>query len=106
MFEKLNTLEEKYDELTTKLSDPAVIANQEKFREYARSHAELGDVVKKYREYQQVSQEIAETKELLKSETDEEMIEFVKEELTELEPGLDRIEQDLRMLLIPKESQR
>lgn len=103
MFEKLNTLEEKYDELTTKLSDPAVIANQEKFREYARSHAELGDVVKKYREYQQLSQEIAETKELLKSETDEEMIEFVKGELTELEPGLDQIEQDLRMLLIPKD---
>lgn len=103
MFEKLNALEEKFEEFTKKLSDPEVIASQEQFRKYAKSHAELSDVVEKYREFKKISQEIVDTKEILKTETDSEMLELARGELEELEPRLDQIEQDLRMLLIPKD---
>ena len=51
MFEKLAALEEKYDDLTQKLSDSSIISQQEKFREYAKAHAELADIVAKYREF-------------------------------------------------------
>jgi peptide chain release factor 1 len=103
MFEKLNALEKKYTELTKKLSDPEVIANQEKFREYAKSHAELGEVVGKFREFKNLTQEITDTQELLKTETDIEMLELAKEELDQLKPKLEPIEQELRMMLIPKD---
>ncbi len=103
MFEKLNALEEKYEELTKKLSAPEVIANQEQFRKYAKSHAELGEIVEKYREFKKVSQEIVDTQELLNTETDSEMLELARGELEELEPRLEKIEQNLRMLLVPKD---
>ena len=103
MFEKLNALEKKYEELTEKLSDPAVIANQEQFRTFAKSHAELGDVVEKYREYKSVAQEVADTKDLLQSEVDDEMLELAKGELEELVPRLGQLDQELKLLLIPKD---
>ena len=103
MFEKLNALEEKYEDLTRKLSNPEVIANQEQFRKYAKSHAELGEVAEKYREYKKISQEIVDTKELLHTETDTEMRELVRSELAELEPQQELLEQELRTLLIPKD---
>jgi peptide chain release factor 1 len=103
MFEKLNALEERYEVLTQKLSAPEVIANQEQFRKYAKSRAELEELVEKYREYKKVAQEIADTKELLHTETDHEMRELAKGELEELEPRIEEIEQELRILLIPKD---
>ncbi len=103
MFEKLNSLEEKYEDLTKKLSDPDVIANQEQFRKYAKSHAELEDVVGKYRVFQQISQEIGDTKEMLTAETDKDMVELAREELEQLQFRLEQIEQELRLLLIPKD---
>jgi peptide chain release factor 1 len=103
MFEKLNALEEKYEELTQKLSTPEVLTKQEQFRQYAKSRAEIEDVVEKYREYKKVSQEIVETKELLHTETDTEMRELAKGEVEDLESRAETIEQELRMLLIPKD---
>ena len=103
MFEKLNALEEKYEDLTRKLSDPDVITNQEQFRKYAKSHAELGEVVEKYREYKKIAQEIVDTKDLLHTETDAEMRELARSELTDLEPQQEELEQELRTLLIPKD---
>ena len=82
---------------------PEVIANQEQFRKYAKSHAELGEVAEKYREYKKISQEIVDTKDLLHTETDTEMRELVRTELAELEPQQELLEQELRTLLIPKD---
>lgn len=103
MFEKLNALEEKYDELTRKLSTPEVIANQEQFRACAKSHAELEEVVSTYRTYKKLSQELADTKEMLHTETDPEMKDLAKTELAGLERRAEELEQDLRALLIPKD---
>lgn len=103
MFEKLNALEEKYEDLTKKLSNPDVISNQEKFRKLAKSHAELTAVVEKYRDYKKLAQEIADTREMTHTETDAEMRELAKSELSELEPRAEELEQELRTLLIPKD---
>ena len=103
MFEKLNALEEKYEDLTTKLSTPEVIANQEQFRKYAKSHAELEDVVGKYREYKKLAQEIVDTRELFQMETEFEMRDLAKGELEKLEARMKVVEQELHLLLIPKD---
>lgn len=103
MFEKLNALEEKYEDLTQKLSDPKVITNQEQFRKYAKAHAELEDIVITYREYKKVSQELSDTRELLRTETDDEMKELAEGELETLVTRVEKIEEDLRLLLIPKD---
>ena len=103
MFEKLNALEEKYEAITAKLSDPAIISNQEQFRKYAKSHAELSEVVDTYRKYKKIAQEIADTREMIHTESDAEMRELAKSELTELEPRVEDIEHQLRALLIPKD---
>jgi peptide chain release factor 1 len=103
MFEKLNALEEKYENLTQKLSDPKVITNQEQFRKCAKAHAELEEIVVKYREYKKVSQELTDTRELLRTETEDEMRELAEGELETLDSRVEDIEEDLRMLLIPQD---
>ena len=103
MFEKLAALEEKYDDLTQKLSDASIISQQDKFREYAKAHAELADIVAKYREFKEVAQQLADAKELVNSEKDADMVELAKMEVDELAPRLEAVEQDLKNLLIPKD---
>ncbi len=103
MFEKLAALEEKYDDLTQKLSDSSIISQQEKFREYAKAHAELADIVAKYREFKEVAQQLADAKELVNTEKDAEMVELAKMEVDELAPRLEAVEQELKNLLIPKD---
>lgn len=103
MFEKLAALEEKFEDVTQKLSDPVVIAHQEKFREYAKAHAELADIVAKYREYKTLAQQLADAKELLRTEKDAEMAALAKDEIDELKPRVEQVDQELRALLIPKD---
>ena len=103
MFEKLAALEEKFEDVTQKLSDPAIIAHQEKFREYAKAHAELADIVAKYREYKTLAQQLADAKELLRTEKDADMAALAKDEIDELKPRVEQVDQELRALLIPKD---
>ena len=103
MFEKLAALEEKFEDVTQKLSDPVIIAHQDKFREYAKSHAELADIVAKYREYKTLAQQLADAKELLRTEKDADMAELAKDEIDELKPRVEQVDQELRALLIPKD---
>ena len=103
MFEKLAALEEKFEDVTQKLSDPVIIAHQDKFREYAKAHAELADIVAKYREYKTLAQQLADAKELLRTEKDADMAELAKDEIDELKPRVEQVDQELRALLIPKD---
>jgi peptide chain release factor 1 len=103
MFEKLNALEERYEEFTQKLSTPEIITNQEQFRKYAKTRAELEEVVEKYRMYKKLSQELADTKELLHAEHEPEMKDLAKSEVADLEQQVAALEQELRALLIPKD---
>ncbi|HWP47962.1 MAG TPA: peptide chain release factor 1 [Candidatus Limnocylindrales bacterium] len=103
MFEKLKALEEKYEELTKLLSDPKIIAQQDKFRSYAKSHAELSEIVETYRKYQKVLREIEEARELIKNEKDREMRELAEGELKSLELKREDLERQLKILMLPKD---
>ena len=82
MFEKLEAVEKRYEELTKMISDPEVISNQSEWQKLMKEHASIEDVVLKFREYKKVKQEMKEAEELL---ADPEMKELAEEELTEEE---------------------
>jgi peptide chain release factor 1 len=100
MFEKIEELERRYQELEALLSDPAVIANQPEFRRYSREHADLSDLVAAHRRYKKVLAEIAGNRDLL---ADPDMKEMAEEELNSLEEEKDRLAGDIRLLLLPKD---
>lgn len=103
MFEKLDKLEERYDELSELIGNPEVIAQKDKWQQYVKTHAELGELVGKYREYKQVEQEIADAREMLQDQNDAEFREMVQEELEQLQARKERLLQELKILLLPKD---
>ncbi|MBO8126081.1 MAG: peptide chain release factor 1 [Firmicutes bacterium] len=103
MFDKLDAIVEKYDRITQQLSDPEVIANQEKFQKLAKTHAELSEIVEEYKEYKQVIQRIKEAEEILKTESDPEFRAMAQEEKVQLEKELEPREKRLKLLLVPKD---
>lgn len=100
MFDNLEEIEAKYIDLTSKISDPEVIADQENWRNYMKEHASLEPIVNKYREYKQTKQAYEEAMELLK---DPEMKELAEEEMLENKEKLPKLEEELKILLIPKD---
>ena len=104
MFDKLSFISDKYNALTDKVSDPQIIADQSKWQKYAKELSELEPIVKKFQEYQQVKKSIAESKELLnESSSDEELRELAKLELPEMEDKVEPLEEELKVLLLPKD---
>jgi peptide chain release factor 1 len=103
MFEKLSFIENKYEELSKKIIDPEIINQTQEWQKLAKEHAEIEPVVMKYREYNKVKKALEEDKELLKEKLDDEMKELVKEEIAENEKKLEELEQELKILLIPKD---
>ncbi len=100
MFENLEDIEKKYEELTKAISDPEVIANQEEWRKMMKEQANMEPIVEKYREYKKVKQQYEESKELLK---DPEMKELAEEEMLSSKEKLPILEDELKILLIPKD---
>jgi peptide chain release factor 1 len=100
MFEKIEELERRYQELEALLSDPAVIANQPEFRRFSREHADLSDLVAVHRRYKKVLAEIAGNRDLL---ADPDMKEMAEEELRSLEEEQSRLAAEIRLLLLPKD---
>ena len=103
MFERLESVVEKYDELTKMVADPDVIANQEVWQKDMKEMGEIEPVVKKYQEYKKASEELAFAKEMVESEDDEELRELAKAEVNEQEDNVERITAELKVLLIPKD---
>lgn len=103
MFDKLEFIEEKYQELSEKISDPEVISDQKLWQKLMKEHADLGPIVEKYKEYKDTMNGIEEAKEIIKDESDEEMRELAKMELTELEGSVEDIALELKKLLLPKD---
>lgn len=103
MFDKLEFIEEKYQELSEKISDPEIISDQKLWQKLMKEHAELGPIVEKYKEYKNTINGIDEAKEIIKDESDEEMRELAKMELSELEEVVDDIALELKKLLLPKD---
>jgi len=103
MFDKLDFIEEKYEELSKNISDPAIIANQELWRKYCKEHADITPIVNKYREYKKTNETIAEAKQLLNEKLDKDFREMVEMELEESREKLEVIKNELKVLLLPKD---
>ncbi|MGO1368671.1 MAG: peptide chain release factor 1 [Senegalia sp. (in: firmicutes)] len=103
MLEKLDFLEEKYKDLNGKISDPDIINNMNEWQKYVKEHAEVEPIVMKYREYKEVVEGIAESKEMLNDKLEDDFKEMVKEELNELQEQEEELQEEIKFLLIPKD---
>jgi peptide chain release factor 1 len=103
MFERLDQIEAKYGELTSQLASPEIIGDSSKYQKVAKAHSDLTPVVEKYREFKDLKKGLAETREMLAHESDTEMRAMAEEELAGLEPRLAAAEQELKILLVPKD---
>ena len=100
MFQKLDGVEKRFEELTEKISDPEVIANQTEWQKLIKEHSSIEEIVAKYREYKQAKKAIEDAKELL---NDKEMKELAELEIEENKDKLPILEDELKVLLIPKD---
>ena len=103
MLNKLEEIEKKFNELTKELEDPDIFKNMDKYREISKEHAELKPIVEKFSEYKNVVNQIEENKDIIENEDDDELIELAKEELKTLEEKKENLENELKLLLIPKD---
>ncbi len=102
MFDKLDFITEKYDELSRQVSDPDVINNQPLWQKYIKEMGDMEPIVKKYTEYKKAKNDLADAKEMLE-EGDEEMRELAKMEIGDLEEQIEQNEEELKVLLLPKD---
>jgi peptide chain release factor 1 len=103
MFERLEQIEARYDELTQALASPEIINDSAKYQKTAKAHSELVPVVEKFREFKDLKRGIDESKAMVAGEDDPEMRTYAQEELASLEQRLTRVEEELKFLLIPKD---
>lgn len=101
MFDNLKELEEKYEILSQKINDPGIISDTGKWRELMKEHANISPVAEKYREYKETVQNIAQNKEMLATEKDEEFKQLIKEDLKALVAKSEEIIEELKILLLP-----
>lgn len=103
MFDKLELLIEKFKELEKKIIDPEIMKDMNVWQKLAKEHGDMKPIVEKYREYSKHKKELEENKEMLKEGLDDDMKDLVKEEISELEDSIEKEEQELKILLLPKD---
>ena len=103
LLDKLAFTENKYDELSVKISDPSIMANQNEWRKLCKEHAELEILVNVYKEYKKVMEDLAANKEMLNMESDREMKEMLSEEISMLSNRQVELENEIQILLLPKD---
>ena len=103
IFGQLEIVEERYEKLNELLSDPDVVSDTKKLMEFSKEQRSIEKTVAVFREYKDIVQQIKDTKELLEIEEDKEMKEMMQEEIKELEPILAPMEEELKILLLPKD---
>ncbi len=101
--QKLEVLADRYDELTSLLSDPEIHNNRSEFLKLTKEHSDVGPLVAKWREYKQLEIEITDAEQMVDSESDPELKEMAKEEVKELESGKTSMQQEIKILLLPKD---
>jgi peptide chain release factor 1 len=99
----LEHIEARYEELTQALASPETIADSGKYQKTAKAHSEISPVVEKYREYKDLKRGIAESRAMLADESDPELRAYAQEELERLEPRVSEAEEELKILLLPKD---
>ena len=103
MFDRLEDILIRYQQIMEELSDPSVVSDQKRFTALMKEQSDLTPLVEKYKEYKQTKQTIDDSLEMLESENDEEMREMIKEELALAKASIGDIEQELKILLLPKD---
>ncbi len=103
LFEKLNQIESRYDEITRELSSPEVHDDSARYQKLAKTHADLGEIVAKYREWKEIDKGLQGAKQLIAESSDAEMKEMAYEEERTLEARRETVERELKVLLIPKD---
>jgi peptide chain release factor 1 len=103
MFGRLEQTEARYEELTATLASPEIMNDSARYQKTAKAHAEIAGLVEKYREYKDFKKGIADTRAMLADESDAEMKAMAEEELASLEQRFARVEEDLKVLLLPKD---
>ena len=103
LLDKLAFIENKYDELSVKISDPSIMANQNEWRKLCKEHSDLEIVVTAYREYRDVTEELQSNKEMLNDESDREMREMLNEEISDLTKKEVELADKIQILLLPKD---
>ncbi len=103
LLDKLAFIENKYDELSVKISDPSIMANQNEWRKLCKEHAELEIIVNAYREYKKVIEDLEADKEMIQEETDKEMKEMLQEEISDLTEKEKELDNKIQILLLPKD---
>lgn len=103
MFDRLDDMLRHYEELMLELNNPSVAEDQKRFRRLMKEQADLAPLVEAYREYKKAKQDVEDSLELLDMESDEEMKELAKEELSDAKKRIEELEQQLKILLLPKD---
>ncbi|UQS83851.1 peptide chain release factor 1 [Bombilactobacillus thymidiniphilus] len=103
IFDQLEGLVEHYEELQELMSDPEVINDTQRYLKISKEAADLSAIVTAFHQYQQLKNDIADNKELLSDSNDADLIDLAKEELEQLEPQLAQVEQQIKVLMIPKD---
>ncbi|MBM7714480.1 peptide chain release factor 1 [Bacillus thermophilus] len=103
MFDRLQSVEDRYEKLNELLSDPDIVSDPEKLKEYSKEQSAIAETVETYREYKEAKKEYDDAKEMLDDKLDPEMREMVKEEIDELAERIGVLEERLKILLIPKD---
>ncbi|MBM7645378.1 peptide chain release factor 1 [Scopulibacillus daqui] len=103
MLERLQSLEDRYEKLNQLLSDPDVISDTKKLREYSKEQSDLEETVQTFRRYKDVEDQLKDAKEMLEEKLDNDMKEMVRLEIAELEEEKESLEEKLKVLLIPKD---
>nr|WP_308626050.1 peptide chain release factor 1 [uncultured Eisenbergiella sp.] len=103
MFDRLEDLLRRYEEIMNELNEPSVTANQERFRSLMKEQSDLTPLVEAYKEYRKMKQDAEDSLMMLESESDEEMRDLLKEEHTEAKKRIQELEQEMKILLLPQD---
>ncbi|WP_423408490.1 peptide chain release factor 1 [Heyndrickxia sp. MSNUG] len=103
MFDRLQAVEDRYERLNELLSDPEIVNDSKKLREFSKEQSDIQETVMAYREYKEVKEQLTDAKAMLEEKLDAEMRDMVKEEISELEPRIEELEARIKLLLIPKD---
>ena len=103
MFDRLEDLVRRYEEITNELTEPSVVNDQNRFRKLMKEQADLQPLVDAYTEYRKCQETIEDSLALLDGESDEEMREMLKEELSDARRRMGELEQQMKILLLPKD---
>lgn len=103
MFDKIESIENKYEEINIKLTDPEIISDQEQYTKLMKEHSELSEIVEKYREYKGYKKAAEDAKEMLEDKPDKELREMIMEEIAQAEAEIEKTTQELKIIMMPKD---